>query len=59
MKTYMTKTQNGQEAPRIFAPDIDSAKKVLQKLKESVDPDIEIIGELLEIKDDNRKILHD
>lgn len=55
----MTKTQNGQEAPKIFAPDIDSAKKVLQKLKESIDPDIEIIGELLEIKDDNRKILHD
>lgn len=61
MKTFITKKSNGEYAPEIFAPDLESAKKVLKQLRERVDPSIEIVGELLEMKNaaEGKQILHD
>ena len=61
MKTFVTKKSNGEYAPEIFAPDLESAKKVLKQLQERIDPSIQIVGELLEMKNelDSRQILHD
>lgn len=67
MKTYVTKYKKDNDdtqwsGPNIMAPDIKSAKKHLELLKETY-PSIEIVGELVEILNEDtnegRQILHD
>ena len=66
MKTYLTiytaeNNENKKSGPHIFAPDLASAKKHLEKLKESYHS-IEIIGEMVELLEEGKggkQILHD
>jgi hypothetical protein len=66
MKTYLTlyatdDANNKKSGPHIFAPDLASAKKHLEKLKESYHS-IEIIGEMVELLEEGKggkQILHD
>lgn len=66
MKTFITKYTTDKDdtewsGPKIFAPDIKSAKKLLEHLKKEY-PTIEIAGELVEILNNDsegRQILHD
>jgi hypothetical protein len=66
MKTFVTKYTKPNDptewsGPSIIAPDVKSAKKHLQKLREDY-PTIELAGELVEILEEGkegRQILHD
>lgn len=66
MKTFVTKYTTPNDltewsGPNIVAPDLKSAKKHLEKLRENY-PTIELAGELVEILEEGkegRQILHD
>lgn len=66
MKTFVTKYTTKDDltewsGPNIIAPDLKSAKKHLEKLRENY-PTIKLVGELVEILEEGkegRQILHD